>query len=187
MLFLSRLHPKKGVLELIEAWSSVRPNRWRLVVAGPDEGSYRRTVERRLDALGVRGSVELIGEIDDASKSQLYESVDVFVLPTHSENFGIVVAEALAHGVPVITTTGAPWRELETHNAGWWIELTPTALAAAIRSATEVSDEDRRAMGLRGKALVESRYGWENAACHTVNVYRWALGGGERPGCIIPD
>lgn len=187
MLFLSRLHPKKGVVELVEAWAHVKPHRWRLIIAGPDEGGHRCVIERRIDELGIRQSIELAGEIDDDSKSRIYDLADVFVLPTHSENFGIVVAEALAHGVPVITTKGAPWRELETQRAGWWIEPTIPALVDAIRSATSLSGDERRAMGLRGKSLVQSRYSWESVARKTADVYRWIVEGGNRPESVIAD
>jgi glycosyltransferase involved in cell wall biosynthesis len=185
MLFLSRLHPSKGVLELIKAWAQVAPPGWRLVIAGPNEAGYGRVVDRRIDELGVRRSVELRGEVDDASKSRTYESADVFVLPTQSENFGMVVAEAMAHGLPVITTRSAPWRELETHTAGWWIEPTLAALDSAIRAATTISDEERRAMGARGRQVVAARYGWEKVGADTAAVYRWAISGAEMPSCVI--
>jgi glycosyltransferase involved in cell wall biosynthesis len=185
MLFLSRLHRKKGVVELVEAWSLARPQGWRLVIAGPDEGGYRRVVERRIDDLEVQGSIELTGEIDDEAKSRAYEAADVFVLPTHSENFGIVIAEAMAHGLPVITTRGAPWRELEAHAAGWWIEPTVAALSATIQAATTISDDERRSMGSRGRELVATRYGWGKVAADTAAVYRWAICGGDAPACVI--
>jgi glycosyltransferase involved in cell wall biosynthesis len=187
MLFLSRLHPKKGVVDLVDAWACVKPAGWRLLIAGPDEGGHRRIVEDRVDALGLRSLVSLGGEISEGEKSELYGSADVFVLPTRSENFGIVVAEALAHGVPVITTTGAPWRQLEQVGAGWWVEPSVIALAEAIQSATSMADAERRAMGVRGRKLVESRYGWNRAASLTKAVYSWAVHGGDRPACVVLD
>ena len=184
VLFLSRLHPKKGVTDLIEAWSQLRPSGWRLVIAGPDEAGYRAVVERCIEQRGVAGSATLRGEVDEASKSAVYASADLFVLPTYSENFGLVVAEAMAHGLPVITTHGAPWGELCTHNAGWWIEPTIPALVAALRTATSMGDEQRRAMGERGRALIAMRYSWEKVVADTASVYRWVLQGGQAPACV---
>jgi len=114
-LFLSRVHPIKGLPDLVEAWHRVRPEGWRLLIAGPDEGGHRAEVERLVGALDLQREVSFVGPVSDDEKWDLYRGADLFVLPTHSENFGIVVAEALGVGLPVLTTRGAPWRALETH------------------------------------------------------------------------
>ena len=98
-LFLSRVHPKKGLVNLARAWAEVRPEGWELVLAGPDEGGHRAEVEGVIRELGLEG-VRWTGEVDDRAKWDLYYDADLFVLPTFSENFGIVVAEALAAGSP---------------------------------------------------------------------------------------
>ena len=97
-LFLSRVHPKKGVLELVRAWAKVAPNGWRLVIAGPDDGGHRAEVARLVADLGLHDSVELAGAVVGAQKAALYRHADLFLLPTFSENFGLVVAEALSTG-----------------------------------------------------------------------------------------
>ena len=108
------------------------------------------------------------------------------LLPTFSENFGVVVAEALSHGLPVITTRGAPWADLETHGCGWWIDIGVDPLAAALRQAMALSDDERRAMGERGRTYVQ-RYNWADIARQTIEVYRWVLGQGPRPDCVHQD
>ena len=85
---------------------------------------------------------------------------DLFVLPTHSENFGSVVVEALAHGLPVITTKGAPWAEIETACCGWWIEIGVEPLIKALRAALMLDGQERHEMGLHGRWLVEEKYTW---------------------------
>jgi glycosyltransferase involved in cell wall biosynthesis len=107
------------------------------------------------------------------------------LLPSHSENFGIVVAEALASGVPVITTRGTPWRDLIEHRCGWWEEIGASPLAAALEAATALSDDERRAMGQRGRELVERKYSWQRVAADMKAVYAWLLGQGERPDCVL--
>jgi glycosyltransferase involved in cell wall biosynthesis len=114
----------------------------------------------------------------------LLQSASLFVLPTFSENFGIAVAEALAAGVPVITTKGAPWKELETHRCGWWVDVGAEPLATAMREAIALSDEQRRAMGKRGRRLVEERYSWPKIAADMKSVYEWVLGSGPKPECV---
>jgi glycosyltransferase involved in cell wall biosynthesis len=185
-LFLSRVHPKKGVLELVRAWAQVAPSGWRLVIAGPDEGGHAAAVARLVADLGLNASVELAGAVAGAQKAALYRSADLFVLPTFSENFGLVVAEALSFGVPVITTRGAPWADLETHGCGWWIDTGVAPLVEALRAATALSDAERQAMGERGRVYVQ-RYDWNRIAEQTLALYRWVLGQGERPACVRVD
>ena len=183
-LFLSRVHPKKGLPLLLDAWAEVRPAGWELVVAGPDEDGHQAQLETQAARLGL-SEVSFLGSIDNDKKWDLYRSADLFVLPTYSENFGVVVAEALAAGVPVLTTTGAPWSELQTHRAGWWVEPSPRLLAQALRASTEIPDEERAAMGARGRALVADAYGWDGIAAQMLGVYEWLLGRQpSTPPCI---
>jgi glycosyltransferase involved in cell wall biosynthesis len=104
-------------------------------------------------------------------------------LPTFSENFGLVVAEALTYGVPGISTRGAPWADLQTHACGWWIETGVEPLVSALREAVALSDEERAAMGARGRVYVR-RFDWDRIAEQTLAVYRWMLGRGDRPACV---
>ena len=142
-LFLSRVHPKKGIPNLLRAWAQVAPQGWRLRIAGPDEGEHLAEVMALARQLGIEQFVEYVGAVDGPEKSALYRDGDLFVLPTFSENFGVVVAEALAHGVPVITTKGAPWKDLETYECGWWIDIGIEPLVSALRAAMALSNEER--------------------------------------------
>ena len=182
-LFLSRVHPKKGLLELVRAWGRVAPTGWRLRIAGPDEGGHWGQVERLVRQLGLSDRVEYLGPVEGARKAALYQGADLFVLPTFSENFGVVVAEALAHGLPVITTRGAPWADLETYGCGWWTEVGVDPLVVALREAMALSDEQRAAMGARGREYVR-RFDWGRIAEQTLALYRWVLGQGEMPDVV---
>lgn len=183
VLFLSRIHPVKGLRNLMHAWARLAPHEWRLRMAGPDEGGHLAEVMALARRLGISESVEYVGEVDGERKSAMYWDADLFVLPTFSENFGVVVAEALAHGLPVITTRGAPWADLETHRCGWWIDIGAEPLADALRAAMALGDEERQAMGDRGREYVR-RYDWNVIARDTVAVYSWMLGKGSRPECV---
>lgn len=183
-LFLSRIHPKKGLENLIEAWRVARPEGWELVIAGPDEGGHRSRIERRVHGLGPGPSVRFHDAVPDGAKWDLYGTADVFVLPTLSENFGVVVAEALASGVPVITTFAAPWKDLSERGCGWWTEVGVEPLAAAIREAAGIGDDERRAMGVRGRRLIEERFGWPAIARRMLSVYRWLAGEAGEPDCV---
>ncbi|MDT0632219.1 glycosyltransferase [Rubrivirga litoralis] len=184
-LFLSRVHPIKGLPDLVEAWDRVRPDAWRLVVAGPDEEGHRAALERQVAAAGLGGAVSFAGPVEEAAKWDLYREADLFVLPTHSENFGIVVAEALAAGLPVLTTKGAPWQALETERCGWWTDVGAEPVAAALREATAAPPEALRAMGERGRAYVAGHLSWDRAAAEHLALYQWLLGGGPRPNSVV--
>lgn len=185
-LFLSRVHPVKGLLNLVHAWARVAPVGWRLCIAGPDEAGHLREVLALVRQLGVQDSIEYVGGVDDEVKSDLYNAADVFVLPTFTENFGLVVAEALAHGLPVITTRGAPWADLATNGCGWWVDIGVEPLVDALREAVALSDEERQAMGKRGRDYVR-RFDWADIASQTVDVYKWILGQAPKPDCVRLD
>ncbi len=184
-LFLSRIHPKKGLINLVAAWDRVRPAGWRMVVAGPDEGNHRAEVETAVQRAGLEQSFVFVGPVAGAAKENLYREADLFILPTFSENFGMVVAEALSYGMPVITTKGAPWERLINHRCGWWVDGGVGPLAEAIKAAVEMSDDERQEMGLRGRRYMESAFSWHRIAEEMLAVYRWILGEGLTPESVI--
>lgn len=186
VLFLGRVHPIKGLLGLVEAWARVRPMAWRLRIAGPDEGGHLAEVLRRARTLGIRATVEYVGAVEGEAKETLLSETDVLILPSFSENFGVVVAEALAHGIPVVTTTGTPWGELRRRGCGWWVEPTVDALAEALSEATRTEVATLREMGERGRKYA-SEFDWSAIAAKTADVYRWVLGVGARPDCVVLD
>lgn len=185
-LFLSRIHPVKGLLNLLEAWATLDYQDWILQLAGPDEGGHLAEVRQRIYGLGLQDHVEVLGSIDDADKSALYEAADIFVLSSFSENFGVVVAEALSYGIPVIATRGAPWQGLEEHRCGWWVEPTVEGLRLALRDALSKQPSELQEMGHRGKVYAR-HFDWTHIAQQTLDVYRWILGEGHRPGCVYLD
>jgi len=183
-LFVGRLHPVKGLMNLIQAWNEVRPNGWRMVVAGGDQDGHRAELESEIAARGLTDVFEFVGPVEGQQKEKLYRDADLFVLPSYSENFGMSAAEALASGLPVITTRGTPWKDLIEHRCGWWVEIAPAALAQALGEATQMDDETRRGMGERGRQLVAQKYSWSRVAKEMKSVYQWLLGRGERPQCV---
>ena len=188
LLFLSRLHPKKNVAGLLEAWRRTAPDRpeWQLVITGPDEGGHRAALAAQV-AKDAIPRVQFTGPLYGADKAALISRTDLFVLPTLSENFGIAVAELLAAGVPAIVTKGAPWEGLETHRAGWWIDHGVAPLEAALRTATALPAAERRAMGGRGRDWMGRDFGWDGIGRDMAGVYRWVLGQADRPACVLTD
>lgn len=185
-LYLGRLHPIKGLPMLLEAWQRVSPRGWRLRIVGPDEGSHQQELQRTVAQRGLSDQVEFLPAVHgDVAKSQLYREADLFVLPTHSENFGIAVAEALAHGVPVITTQGAPWRLLDEQRCGWWVAVDPAAIGTALCDATSRPAAELREMGLRGRVAVAQRFSWDKISLDFMACYLWLLNQGPKPDFVI--
>jgi glycosyltransferase involved in cell wall biosynthesis len=170
-LFLGRIYPVKGLPMLIEAWARVRPPGWRLVIAGPDEAGHQRTVETAVAAAGLGEAVSFTGPVAGEAKAALLRDADLFILPSHSESFGMVVGEALAHGTPVLTTTAVPWLALEERGCGWRAAPTPEALATSLRQAIACDRETLRRMGAAGRAFVGETLGWRGVADRFIALY----------------
>lgn len=189
LLFLSRIHPQKGLPMLFEAMSQLsnRLDDWLLVIAGPDESGHQHELEQQIEKFGLSNRVIFVGSLHGAEKRDAFAAADVFVLPTHSENFGIVIAEALGAGVPVITTRGAPWVDLQTYKCGWWVHVSIDAIGEALLEATQCPKAELVTMGQRGRMLVSEKYSWPKVAEQSLQLYKWLLGQESRPDFVITD
>ena len=190
VLFMSRIHPKKNLIGLLQAWKNLNPNLsayWRLKIAGPDENDHTNQIAALIKELGLQASVEMVGPVGESDKAVVYRASDIFVLPSFSENFGVVVAEALAFGLPVIATTGTPWSDLPRRRCGWWVKPDPLSLSDALTKAMSCSAEERRSMGNLGRAYAQEAFSWDRIAQQTIDVYRWVLGQGTKPDCMKTD
>jgi glycosyltransferase involved in cell wall biosynthesis len=185
LLFLGRIHPKKGVDLLLEAWQAVqkRFSDWRLVIAGPDNDGHLARMQRLASKLTVE-RVQFTGPLYGSQKWLAYRNSDLFILPTHSENFGLAVAEALAAGTAAIVTRGAPWEGLEPHRAGWWVETRVEALVAAMQKALSLPAKELQLMGENGRRWITTDYSWPNLAGRMMDVYNWVIGNGPEPNSV---
>lgn len=184
LLFLSRIHIKKGIELLIEAWSKIDKEKrkfWQINIAGNGEDDYIKSLEQRIKNKGLENEIKYIGPQFGSDKIKSYQQADLFILPTYSENFGIVIAEALACEVPVITTKGTPWQDLQTYKCGWWVNNDIETLAQTIQQAISLSDEERLLMGKRGRQLIIEKYSMEMVATQMIRLYEWVLHCSEKP------
>ena len=128
--------------------------------------------------------MEFVEPLYGEAKLSAYREADLFVLPTRSENFGITVAEALAAGTPAIVTKGAPWQGLQTHRAGWWIDIGVDALVAALEEAMAASPDELVRRGINGREWMIRDFSWHNLGKQMDRTYRWLMEGGVHPSWV---
>ena len=171
---------------LIHAWSHLERHfeEWDLSIVGPDlNNRYADAMKALAISLGCQ-RITFEGELNGNEKIRFVSSSDCLVLPTHSENFGMVVAEALSCGVPVICTQGTPWKGLVEHNCGWWIPTTLTDLERAMHEAMSLSRSKLEAMGARGREWMRRDFSWDGIGAQMKMAYEWLLGRMECPPCV---
>lgn len=184
ILFLSRIHHKKGIEILIEAWSRLSDNiknDWKVEIVGNGSPDYIDTLRRLIVSKGLQEEIMILGPKFGREKVIAYQQADLFVLPTYSENFGVVIAEALACGIPVITTKGAPWKDLEEYNAGEWIDIGVEPLCSSLSNLMTKSSIELVEMGKNGRTLVEQKYSIDSVAGKFFELYRWLDNKSGRP------
>ncbi len=171
LLYLGRLDPIKGIENLFAACHRLAAGshlKWSLTIAGGGEARYAANLRRLIGEFGLSAQVAMIGEVGSEAKTRLFERADVVVVPSHTENFGMVVAEALAHGVPVVASTETPWKRLEETGSGLWVDNAPDSLAAAIETISRMSLPE---MGARGRAWMQREFSWERRATEMADTY----------------
>lgn len=189
LLYISRIHPHKGLMTLVEAFGRSRRalDGWDLVVAGPSyDAAYLHAVRKRIAGEGLAARIHIVGELRGAARRDAFAAAELMVLPSLSENFSLVVAEALGAGVPVITTRGAvAWEVLRTERIGWWVDPDLASLEGALLAATRLGAAELAAMGGCGRALILRDYRWAPIARQTLELYSWLAGDAARPDFVV--
>ena len=183
ILFLSRVHPKKGLEYLVNSFiklCDLHKNYDLLIVGGVDDKKYKKSLDRLIVNSGINDRVHFLGMLNGKARIDAYNASNFFVLPSQTENFGIVIAEAMAAKLPVITTHGTPWQEIEEHDAGWWVELNQENIDYSLAEALSSSEDELNRKGLNGFALIQ-KYEWIYQALKMKKVYEWILGIAEKP------
>lgn len=188
LLYLGRLHEKKGLDMLLAAWEVLEPDYpgWDLRIIGKGSQSFEAGLAHEITSRGL-SRVILDKAVYGDEKLSAFQAADLFVLPTRGENFGMVVAEALAAGTPVVTTTGAPWEGLIDHRAGWSCPPESRAITTVLNEALAVPRQELDAMGRRGQDWMARAYGWETMGQGMAESYHWLLHRGDLPSQIITD
>ncbi len=161
LLYLGRLHPIKAIENLLAACTLLNGSSYTLTIAGSGDAHYETGIRRKIRELALSDRVRMAGEVLGEAKSRLFENADVVVVPSHTENFGIVVAEALAHAVPVIASKGTPWKRIEEIGCGLWVDNDPGSVARAVE---RIGNMPLGEMGLRGRSWMAEEFSWSRRA-----------------------
>jgi len=187
VLFLGRIHHKKGLGLLMPAWKAVQSRfpEWRLRIVGNDNGyhgasGYLEELKSLAVSMGLK-HVEFSGELLGKDKWRAYAEAELFVLPTYSENFGMSVAEALASGTPALVSKGAPWSSLDARGAGRWIEIGLDPLVAGLEALLKKDRQELRNMGNNGRNWMKQEFSWLSIGQQMAATYEWVMGGGVAP------
>lgn len=181
LLYLGRLHPKKGLVNLLKAWNqAATPPDWTLAIAGWDQGGH----ETELKTLA-SSSVIFLGPRFGKDKALCYQNCDAFILPSFSEGLPIVVLEAWSHARPVLMTPECNLPEGFSSNSALRVQPSVSSITEGLQKLFAMSDEERESMGARGLALAKKRFTWPQIAADIRSVYAWMLGAGPKPSCVV--
>ncbi|VGO21666.1 glycosyltransferase [Pontiella sulfatireligans] len=183
LLFLGRIHPKKGLAELLLAWPRFSKD-WKLVVAGWDDGGHEQGLRAQAGKMGIGDRVEFLGPQYGEKKEQLLRVADAFVLPSFSEGLPMSVLEAWSFRLPVVMTGFCNLPEGFDAGAAVQIEPNEDSILQGLEQLAALTDEELQAMGSNGRALVEERFTWSKIAENMAQVYQWCLTGSNPPACM---
>lgn len=181
LAFFGRLHQVKAVDNLVRAWGRVscQFEDWELVIAGPDCG-LRPMLESIIKKERIP-RIRFVGELKGRAKYDFLANVNLCVLPSHTENFGVTVAESLACGTPVIASHGTPWKGLVDNDCGWWIPIGDAPLVAQLQKSLSMDDAALREMGERGRGWVRRDFDWNAIGRKMKETYEWLLDRAPKP------
>jgi glycosyltransferase involved in cell wall biosynthesis len=190
LLFLGRIHPKKGLVHLLTAWKLLQRDGasaavgWKLWIAGWDQGNHEADLHRWCTEQDLHCSVRFVGPKFGTEKDSVLRSADAFVLPSFSEGLPVSVLEAWAYGLPVAMTTHCNLPQGFAVGAAVCIDTTAPSIARGLLDVMAMTDEERSVMGIRGRRLVEEQFSWASYAKQMYSVYSWMSRSEARPGCV---
>ena len=193
LLYLGRLHPKKGLPNLVRAWKEVlcadatggASTDWILVIAGWDQANHEQDLKRLASSCEIGDRILFVGPLFGEARDAAYSNADAFILPSFGEGLPLAVLEAWAHKVPVLMTPECNLAEGYVAEAAIRIGTDPPQIAAGIRELVNLPQQTRLNMGLKGRKLVGERFNWAHIAASMHEVYEWLLGLRPKPNCVV--
>jgi glycosyltransferase involved in cell wall biosynthesis len=185
-LFLSRVHPKKGLPDFLRAWAEAKPQdqNWALMVVGPDELAHEAELRKLADDLGIASQITFAGPAYGEQKRSFLAAADAFVLPSLSEGFSMSVLEAAAAGLPILLTRECNFPELAAAGAAIEVPAGQAGILAGLKRFLDLNETERQQMGAKGRELVKQCYTWTAIGRQMNRVYDWLQSGGPNPDCV---
>lgn len=184
VLFLGRLHPKKGLENLIDAWFQLNNNEWKLIIVGPDENDYKEKIKQKIKLLNLEGSISLLDSKYGMEKDTLFRTVSAFILPSFSEGLPMVILEAWSYKVPVIMTKECNLEIGFEKNAAIEINTSIESIKLGIEKVINSTEDQLVAIGQAGYDLVKKNYTWDEVGIKMNLVYKWINKEIEKPSFI---
>jgi glycosyltransferase involved in cell wall biosynthesis len=174
-LYIGRLHPKKGLENLITGLSMTDAflrSENVLKIAGKGKPDYENKLRALVTELGMENKIEFVGQVEGVQKEHLLADALWTIMPSHTENFGLVVVESLAQNTPVIASKNSPWEALNSERLGFWTENSPEALADILTRVLTMSREEYEGYRERGRPFVEQNFDIGRNIGRWVEAYR---------------
>lgn len=182
--YIGRINNRKRIDRLLNAFAKLDcEHHYKLHIMGDGNASIIKTLKKHAAQLGIDSKVCWRGFVQGTSKFNMLSTMDIIVLPSDFENFGMVVPEALSCGVPVIATTGTPWQDLNIRKCGYWVEPNPQSIATAIKSFSTLTATQREEQGRNGRALISEKYSMKKQGKKLSELYSWILNGMRHAVC----
>lgn len=184
--YLGRVHPRKNIERLLYAWDKLgnAVKNKELIIIGAGDESYHQFLKNEAKRLELK-NVEFTGFLGGQAKEDKLLALSYLVVPSDFENFGMIIAEALVRGIPVIASTGTPWQDLESYTCGWWVENDVETLTRTMQIAVDMPETEWLHMAESGKKLIEEKYTVESIGEKMTALYYWLVEGSDKPSFVF--
>jgi len=193
LLYIGRIHPKKGLDLLIDAINYLNINYpssikgWKLRIGGWDQNGHQQELENKVKLFDIGNFIEFIGPVFNEDKEKELMNASGFILPSFSEGLPMTILEAWSYQLPVLMTNECNLRIGFENSAAIQIELDYIDISIKLKAFFEMDDNDRNAIGKNGYELVKDKYSWSEVANKTSMLYDWLLGKCAKPDFVFLD
>ena len=191
LLFIGRIHPKKGLGNLIKAWKIIANNNqlhgWTLVIGGWSQLNHESELKKECSKLNLNGSVKFVGPLFGAAKEKQLLKASAFILPSYSEGMPMAILEAWAYRIPVIMTKACNLSEAFELKAAIEVDTNPDSIAIGIQKIINANNSEICSIRKAAFKILKENYTWDNASKAMLSVYKWLLGKEKKPNCVMLD
>ncbi|MDD7986904.1 glycosyltransferase [Lentisphaera marina] len=183
-LYLGRIHPKKGLINLINAWDKKLLENWQLIIAGWSENDHEQEIKDLIKSRSLQTEIILIGAVFDKDKQAAYQNADAFILPSYSEGLPMTILEAWSYKLPVLMTEACNLPEGFENNCAIKIAPSTSSIEKGLNELASMSPQELNSMGEKSFKLVKERFTWTSVSSTFHSVYKWCINGKNIPDCV---